>query len=196
MIESRAWAPWKQWIFTGHDLRKVRDSCPNDLCWLPRYLQTCLVRFILWCQTLINYIVLDRSHQFFILGATTQSFIDTVKSDSFLRLSPRSSWKANRWMGQQRSYHQPPKRVGTVWYLCISTQHVACIIPSNPQTTARSYHKHIFRSPLWNCFCEMHLLCSQEVKETDLGYSPSVETSVLKERELTEEGWFPQGGQD
>lgn len=55
IVYGRVWAPWKQWIFIGHDLRKVKDSCPNDLCWLPQYLQTCLVRFILWCQTPINY---------------------------------------------------------------------------------------------------------------------------------------------
>lgn len=26
----------------------------NDLCWLPQHLQTCWVRFILWCQTQVN----------------------------------------------------------------------------------------------------------------------------------------------
>lgn len=42
----------------------------------------------------------------------------------------------------------------------------------------------------------MYFLCLQEVKEIDLGYSLSVEILVFKERELIEEGWFFQGGQD
>lgn len=100
MIQSSVWAPWKQWIFTGDDLRKVKDSCPNDLCWLPQYLPTCPGRFILWCQTLINSIVFNRCHLFFILGAAIQSYRGTAKSVSFLRLSPRLTWR--EFMLQQR----------------------------------------------------------------------------------------------
>lgn len=52
--ESRGLAPWRQRIFMGHVEEGQKIPVQNDLCWLPQHLQTCWVRFILWCQTLIN----------------------------------------------------------------------------------------------------------------------------------------------